>query len=107
MTRWQALPCDRPTAGLNTSSLLRLHDPDVAVIDRVAVILELDRAGGVFFLLAAGGRAAQLQVVVDGDAVVDDVGNGVGGLATVLIEASRLELDIVRLPGERRIAHVD
>ena len=55
---------------------------------------------------AAGGGALELEVVVDGHAVVDDRDDRVGGLLAVGIELGGGELDVIGLPLEGREAHV-
>jgi len=60
--------------------LLFLDEPDVAVTDGVAVVLEVERAG--VFAIAewcGGGGVGEFDVVVDDGAVVFDGGAGVGG----------------------------
>ena len=46
--------------------------PDIAEVHGVAVILQLERSGGVRFLFTAGQGAFHFHVVVDDDAVVTD-----------------------------------
>src|SRR5262249_28663143 len=82
-------------------------DPGVAVLNRVAVILEHDRAVLPFLNAAdAAGRGGDLLVVDDGQAVLDD---GEPGLLEdlVALAARGVEGDVVGLPPERRLASVD
>src|SRR5471030_2679252 len=86
---------------------LLLDNPNIAELQGVAVALELDEAGGSFFRFAAAAasRAIDFHVVVDDDAVVLDRGvRGLDGLAPLGDGIG--EVDVVRLPGQRRQAHV-
>src|SRR3954447_22839467 len=93
----------RPTTRSGRQGL----DPGIAELDRVAVVLEHDRA--VLPLLDAAdaaGREGDLLVVDDGQAVLDD---GEPGLPDDLVALSTrgVEGDVVGLPPERRLACVD
>ena len=70
--------------------------------------LQVEGAGsGDFGLEAAtGGRALEFEAVMDGDAVVADGDDGVGGLLAVLVELGGGEVDVVGLPLQGREAHV-
>src|SRR5579862_5573794 len=81
------------------------HDPDIAELDGVIVILQEDRAGGVGFLFAAARRAGDFSVVMNQFAVPIDGDVGVFDLLAVL-EFGGMEGDVVRLPFARRLGHV-
>src|SRR4051812_19546999 len=87
--------------------ILLLDHPDVPEEHRVPVPLELDRPRRRAFLLAGTGLVLQLVLVLDDDAVVPDGDDGVLGLLAGGVEPGRLEVDVVRLPPQRRVAHVD
>src|SRR5688572_5432745 len=74
---------------------LQLDESDIAIEDRVAVVLQVQRP------LARG----ILEVIVDLDAVVQDR-HARALLLRFRIDRLAAELDIVGLPGERRIAHI-
>lgn len=83
------------------------EDPDVAVADGVAVVLEVNGAGGVGFLIGGGGGAAgEFDVVLDDSAVVSDGESSVGGLLAGGVVLGGGEVDIVGLPSEGREAEV-
>src|SRR5262245_3640697 len=70
-------PCEGGTHAhtlrrVGAERLLHGNNPHVAIHDRVAVILELERPGGRFFLLPAGTLLRELDVVVNLHAVVID-----------------------------------
>src|SRR5581483_2822171 len=84
-----------------------LDHPDIAEHYGVAVPLQVQRSRRGAFLLAAGGWAfGQLHLIVDDDAIVLDRDHGVLHLL-VALEAGGLEVDVVGLPRERRVAHVE
>src|ERR1051326_3552273 len=85
---------------------LLLHDPNVAVVNRVAVALQLNGAGSRAFGHAATGRAVDLHFVVDKDAVVLHGDDGVPGILALGVEPGGGEVDVVGLPRERREAQV-
>lgn len=71
------------------------------------MILEVQWAG--FWRFAGDttwGFAWKLEVVVDKDAVVVDGDSSVGRFLTLGVEFGSFENDVVGLPGERRVAHV-
>src|SRR5687768_1414781 len=83
------------------------EDPDVAVNDRIAVILQLDRAR--FGAFRAPGRSrgfADLDTLVNEDAVVLDGERCVPRFLSGVVVLCGLEIDVVSLPGERRKTHV-
>ena len=83
------------------------EDPDVAVADGVAVVLEVDGAGGVgFFDGGGGGAVGEFDVVLDDGAVVGDGEAGVGGFVAGGVVLGGGEVDVVGLPGEGREAEV-
>src|SRR5579884_4421955 len=85
--------------GLVSACLLLFDDPNVAEDDRIAVILQQNRAAdGRFLSAAVDGTISEFKVIVDDDAIVLDGHHGIGHLLTVL-EARRLKVDVVRLPG--------
>lgn len=89
------------------SGLVFGEDPDVAVADGVAVVLEVDGAGGVgFFDGGGGGAVGEFDVVLDEDAIVADGEAGGGGFLAVGVVFRGGEIDIVGLPGERWEAEV-
>src|SRR4051794_26915118 len=80
---------------------LEWTDPDVAVADRVAVILQRDRSFRgrrcVGIDLLVRGRPPERVVGVHDDAVVQD-GDGGGRVERLPLEAGPAERDVVRLP---------
>src|SRR5262249_44876423 len=89
-----------------SGSIAQRHEPEVAEVDRIAVVLQVDRPRLVLLLAAVTRLALELHLVVNGHAVVDDGGHGVGGLLAAL-EAGGVELDVVGLPRQGREADVD
>ena len=94
------------------ASVLKLivFDPDVAVLDLVAVTLKEDAAGFAgfgLFGLAAGGLVGEFRLVVDEDPVVLDRNDGVRDLFALVVELSGRDVEIVGLPRQRREARVD
>src|SRR5262249_45224115 len=94
--------------GTNAPLLFRGHEPDIAVLHRVAVVLQEDRAGRTRVAAEAGRRVVlgQLDVVVDLDAVVENRHAARLDLLAVLARRGG-ELDVVTLPDGRRLAGVD
>jgi hypothetical protein len=74
----------------------QLNDPDVAIEDWVAMVLQMQMA------LAAG----QCEIVMDLDPVVKDIHLGRWFLG-VGIDRITFELNVIGLPSERGVAHVD
>lgn len=71
------------------------------------MVLEVDGAGGVGFLVAGGrGAAGEFDVVVDNGAVVGDGEAGVSGFLAGGVVLGGGEVDVVGLPGEGREAEV-
>src|SRR6185437_2557654 len=67
-------------------ALFLLDEPDIAVDDRIAVILQADRAGRAFLAAAAGRLLGQFQIVVNLHAVVLQGDASVDGLFAVGVE---------------------
>src|SRR5439155_5444039 len=86
--------------------LLR-HDPNIPIEDWIAVALKLEWASVGTLRLAAGRRTIQLEVLKDGNPVVFDGGDGVFDFLAGAVESRSRELDVVGLPGEGRITHVE
>src|ERR1700730_4969925 len=98
-------------------SVLRIHDqPNVAEAHRTAVLLKDDWQQIGRFWLSVAGRMRDGDLLVNGIAVLPDVDHRVLGLLACTRrtsgtgpcdrEARVAIVDIVRLPGERRQAHV-
>src|SRR5262245_35429574 len=83
-----------------------LDHPDVAVHQRVAVVLQANAARLGTFGNAAGGPALQLDVVLHDDPIVTHRAAGVRDFLAAL-ELRGREIDVVRLPLKRRVTHVD
>ena len=75
------------------------------ILDLVAVALEIERTRGRAFVLSAGRGVLQLELRVNHHAVVPHFDLGVGDLLPILV-LRRGELHVVRLPSQRRKAHV-
>src|SRR4051812_24118802 len=90
------------------SILLQWHQPDIPVLDRVAVVLEVDRAGGAGVAAEAGAGVVDGDgdVVVDRDAVVADA-DPRGGDLLAIDALGGLEVDVVALPDGGGLAGVD
>ena len=82
--------------------------PDVPVVNRVAVILQLDRAaaGGHGVEAAGGGRAIDFGLVVNEHPIVLHGQHGVFDLLAGFVEFGGGEIHIVSLPDQRRETHV-
>src|SRR5579883_92054 len=85
---------------------LHRHNPDVAIHNRVAVVLELEGAGRGGFFLTAGAFLRELNVVVNLHAVVIDRRAAVLRLLAIRAELGGRELDVVGLPHHWREAHI-
>src|SRR5690349_6847806 len=73
--------------------------PDVAIADLAAVVLEADRALLADFLVErAAGHLVERAVVDDRLAVLDDGDLALGRHLAVVVDARRVEGDVVGLP---------
>ena len=82
------------------------ENPEVAVGDGVAVVLECDGAGVGAFFLAGSGFVLQFNVALYGNAVQQDGEASVGGFFSGGVEAGGGEVDVVGLPGKGWEAHI-
>src|ERR1043165_1257854 len=98
-------------------SILHLYQPDIAILHRIAVILEQNGTGAAWVAAHAGRGVGdelllvpfftrQALLVVDQDAVVMDGHDGRADHFAV-VAARGLEEDVVALPNRRRLAGVD
>src|SRR5690606_9635362 len=87
---------------------LRLgYNPDIPVLQRISVPLELNRSGRAFWLVAMPARRpGDLYVVVNHHTIVFDRYPRILHLVAVFIAYGVGELHVVSLPGQRRSAHV-
>lgn len=83
-----------------------IDQPDVAEVDRVAVVLEEDRQRIRSLDRAASRFVLQLQIVVNDDAVVSDCDATLFRSLPIGIKLRCSEVDVVCLPTERRKAYV-
>src|SRR5262245_21432035 len=94
---------------LLTTGLLRLYKPDISISNRVAVILQVNRPrigprfDGGRTRAAVGG---QLHVFVNHHAVMLH-GNPGGRNDLVAIVPGGCVINVIGLPGQRRVAHVE
>lgn len=83
------------------------HDPDVAIPNRVPMILQIDRAGlGPFLHGVGGGRVIQFQIVVNFDTVVQDGHASMLHFLPGIVIRGGSVVDVVGLPGQRWEAHI-
>src|SRR2546421_12002863 len=103
----QSHPPTRAAAGRVRSWLpvrvpLAGYQPKIAIHDRVAVVLQLDRQWQRRLLLAAARFRRDFAVPVNGHAVVQHGDSRVGGLRlAVRGKSRRCEPNVIRLPGQR------
>src|SRR5262245_61931928 len=83
------------------------NDPDIAVENRIAVALQLNRPSSWALRFAAAGRPGDLPVIEHDHAIVLQRDDGVLNLFAVSIVFGGLEKRIVSLPLQRRKTHVD
>ena len=85
------------------------NDPDVAIINWMAVVLQPNgTTDGCFGVEAGGGGSAvDLNLIMDEHAVVFDGHQSIFYFRAGLIELCRIEIHVVGLPGERGQTHVD
>src|SRR5262249_6929603 len=92
--------CRHDPAGWERPSLREREEPDVAEVNGVAVVLQVQLAGRGLLLEAEPGGARDGGVIVDGHAIVLQGEDGVGGLLAGAVEAGGPELEVVGLPGQ-------
>src|SRR5258708_1671291 len=86
---------------------LPLGDPDIAEVNGVAVVLQLDRPRIGAFGSAAAGLGDDFNVVLNDDAVLADGDPCIPRLLAGGIEPRSREVNVVRLPDQRRKTHVE
>src|ERR1700722_5374249 len=94
----------RPGAG---GPLRANDDPNIPKTDRIAVVLQENGTGMLVGAVAAGRRMFEIEIVMNGHAVVPNRDDGV--LAFRLLVRSKTggaELDVVGLPRKGREAHI-
>src|SRR5580698_4253028 len=89
----------------NKKRSIHWHDPDVAERDRVAMVLQLERAGRPLVVQAPRRLLGNFEVVVDHYAIVPNRDASVFRFHPCVIELRRGEIYVVGLPRERRQAH--
>ena len=83
------------------------QDPNVAIADGVAVVLQVNRSGVRAFLVGGGGRdTGEFDLFVHHHAIQLDGDPGVGQLFAGVIVTGGGEVGVVGLPHERGQAHV-
>lgn len=101
-------PSDLPEFNVKACQSIRWQEPDVAELDRVAVVLKVNRSWLTWITTQTGSGVIHrdLDIVLNQDAIVMDSHPGRSNFLAIL-EPGGLELDIVALPDRRGLADVD
>src|SRR5215203_4726773 len=96
-----------PAMRARANCLLLCDDPNVAIDDRIPVILQLNRSSPWAVFLSRGRRGAvDLRILMHQDAVMPDGDLRIRRLLAFGIVAGGRVVDVVGLPAQGRIAHV-